>query len=41
MESAVESNNQTRFFAYLYKIYLKTSQIMNKKDIKIKCKYKK
>ena len=40
-ETAVERNNQTRqFITFLhrlfYKIYIKTSQIMNKKDVKIK-----
>ena len=44
MEMAVECNNQTcQFITFLCrlfdKIYIKTSQIMNKDDVKINCKY--
>ena len=44
METAVERNNQTyRFITFLrslfYKIYTKTSQIMNKNDAETKCKH--
>ena len=43
-EPAVECNNQTCWFIIFlrhlfYKIYLKTSQIMNKNDVKINGKY--
>ena len=46
METAVERNNQTHpfmifLFHLFYKIYIKTSQIMNKNVVKIKSKYKK
>ena len=43
MKTAVERNYQTRqFITFLrfYKIYIKTSQITNKNDVKTKCKFK-
>ena len=45
MEMAVEHNHHTRRFMnflcrLFYKIYIKTSQIWNKTNVKIKCKYK-
>ena len=42
METAAECNDQTcPFITFLRPIYIKTSQIMNKNDAKIKCKKKK